>query len=104
MRILLCSFLLAIGLLGSRMPGTAEENDAGKLYAARCVLCHGVDGQPRGIAKGAATFTDEAWKKATSIEQVEKTIAEGRARMPGFSAKLTAEQIKILAAYVLAMK
>jgi len=104
MRILLLSFLFVIGLLGSRMTGTAEENDAGKLYAARCVMCHGVDGHPRGIAKGSASFTDEAWKKATSVEQIEKIIAEGRSKMPGFSAKLTAEQIRILAAYVLAMK
>lgn len=85
-------------------PAPSDEEAAVALYKARCAACHGEDGRPKGIAKNAAVFTDEAWKNSTSLDEVARVISQGRSKMPGFASKLTPEEIRALAAYVLAMK
>lgn len=83
---------------------SSEEGDVAALYKARCSACHGEDGRPRGIAKNSAVFTDKGWKDSTSLEEVARVISQGRSKMPGFANKLTPEEIRALAAYVLAME
>lgn len=82
----------------------SDEQAVVALYKARCAACHGENGRPKGIAKNAAVFTDEAWKNSTSLDEVAQVISQGRSKMPGFASKLTPEEIRALAAYVLAMK
>ncbi len=74
-----------------------------KLYVDQCAKCHGANGVPRPIAKGARRFIDPTW--SPSIEQVQEAIITGKGEeMPRFKAKLSATQIQSLAEYVLGFK
>ena len=72
----------------------ADANEGEATYKARCKVCHGEDGVPKSFAKGSPAFNDQAWKEATSVEAIEKVVAEGRKRMPSFQNKLTPEEIR----------
>lgn len=79
----------------------APQGNGGEgIYQARCLVCHGKDGVPKSFAKGSPAFNDEAWQKSTSVESIEKVIADGRNKMPAFRNKLTQEEIRSVAAYV----
>jgi len=79
---------------------TADTNQGEATYKARCKVCHGEDGVPKSFAKGSPAFNDQMWKEATSVEAIEKVVAEGKKRMPAFRNKLTPEEIKAVAAYL----
>ena len=79
---------------------TADANEGEATYKARCKVCHGEDGVPKSFAKGSPAFNDQAWKEATSVEAIEKVVAEGRKKMPAFKNKLTPEEIKAVSAYL----
>lgn len=65
-----------------------------QLFEKRCALCHGKDG-----AKGAfGAFNLQASK--LSPGEVASIIANGRGRMPAWSTKLSADEIRTIAAYV----
>ncbi len=85
------------------LSAAADGNEGEAVYKARCAVCHGKDGVPKGFAKGSPTFTDEAWKKGISLETIEKVVAEGKKRMPSFGKKLTPEEIRNVAAYLKAL-
>ena len=93
---LILSWLLLVCCLSA----AADGKDGEAIYMARCKVCHGEDGSPKPFAKDSPAFHDEAWKKATSLEAIEKLVAEGRKRMPAFRNKLTPEQIKAVSAYI----
>lgn len=82
------------------LSAVADGNEGEATYKARCAVCHGNDGVPKSFAKGSPAFTDEAWKKETSLEAIEKVVAEGRNKMPAFRNKLTPEEIKSVAAHL----
>ena len=96
--VLIFVILFALGL-----HALADENEGESTYKARCAFCHGKDGVPKSFAKGAAAFNDETWKKETSLEAIEKVVAEGRKRMPAFKNKLTPEEIKAVSAYLMTL-
>jgi mono/diheme cytochrome c family protein len=58
---------------------------------------------PKPFAKGSPAFNDETWKKAAVAGDIEGVIAEGRKRMPAFRGKLTPEQIRSVAAYLMTL-
>ena len=82
-------------------PAEASERTR-ELYQTRCALCHGADGTPKPIAKGAPTFSDPDW--APSAQAIVTVLTEGKARMPKFKGRLTAAEMQALAAYLLDMK
>jgi mono/diheme cytochrome c family protein len=92
--------IILLILLAFYLPVVADENEGEKIYKARCKVCHGEDGVPKSFAEESAAFNDQAWKDGTSLEEIEKVVAEGRKRMPAFRNKLTPEQIKAVSAYV----
>jgi mono/diheme cytochrome c family protein len=85
-------------------PLRAQDEAAGKeIFLAKCAKCHGDNGVPRRIAKGAPNFTDPKW--ALSLEQIEHSVREGKGNdMKGFKSKLDLEQIKTVAAFVQGIK
>lgn len=94
-------FLMLFPLLLSAEADVAADAKEGEAtFKARCNVCHGEDGVPKSFAKGSPAFNDPAWKKATSVEAIEKVVAEGRKRMPAFQNKLTPEEIKAVSAYL----
>ena len=95
------TFLILLSiLLAFCLSAAADGTDGEVIYKARCKVCHGEDGTPKNFAKDSAAFDDEAWKKAASLEAIEKLVAEGRKRMPAFRNKLTPEEIKAVSAYI----
>ncbi len=94
--------VLASAFAGLPVPAAAE--DAAKIFARSCAPCHGKDGQPNDVfaKQGVRNFTDQAWQKATSDAQIEKTIREGKqgTMMASFEKQLSAQDIKALVAYI----
>ncbi len=83
-------------------PQDAELVEQGRQhYATMCIACHGPTGQGMQML-GAPNLTDDVWLYGSDDEALRQSIAEGRAgNMPAHSALLSAEEIKLLTAYVL---
>lgn len=65
-----------------------------------CVACHGVEGKGN-IALGAPNLTDNVWLYGSSEASIVDTILNGRNnQMPAQEAHLTADQIRMLTAWV----
>ncbi len=96
--------LAVLALALAALPAPAAAEDAAKIFARSCAPCHGKDGQPNDVfaKQGVRNFTDQAWQKATSDAQIEKTIREGKqgTMMASFEKQLSAQDIKALVAYI----
>ena len=82
-------------------PAFAQDLGA-DTYKAKCLMCHGADGQaatPAGKALKAASFKDPAAVKATDDELI-AIVKNGKNKMPAYAGKLTDAQIKAAVAYV----
>jgi cytochrome c oxidase cbb3-type subunit III len=81
--------------------GKAESIKGGAaLYEANCVGCHGekATGNPE---MGAPNLTDPNWLYGGRAEAVFETLWQGRqGQMPGWSERLSAQDIALLALYV----
>ena len=72
----------------------------GKAKCATCAACHGSEGKGNQ-AIGAPNLSDNIWLHGAGEAAIIKRINEGKInQMPAQAAKLTPEQIKVLAAYV----
>jgi cytochrome c oxidase cbb3-type subunit 3 len=75
----------------------------GKASYASCAACHGVDGKGNK-AMGAPNLTDNYWLHGWGEAAIVNIIQNGRTNvMPAQSAKLTPEQIHVVAAYVMSL-
>jgi mono/diheme cytochrome c family protein len=85
-------------------PARAAAEDAAKTFAKSCAPCHGKEGAPNAVfaKQGVRSFKDQAWQKAVTDAQVEKSIREGKkgTMMASFEKALSAEEIKALVAYI----
>ncbi len=81
--------------------GESGESEPGVLFMANCAKCHGQNGVPKKIAKGAPNFNDAKWKASITLERSITSITKGKGKvMPPFSPKLSLEQIRAVAEYV----
>jgi cytochrome c oxidase cbb3-type subunit 3 len=82
----------------------AHAADPAKVFATSCAPCHGKEGHPSPVfeKQGVKNFTDPAWQKGISDEQIEKTIQEGKkgTMMASFDKALSPQEIKGLVAYL----
>jgi len=87
--------------LSSPVDASADQLDAGAdQFRMFCASCHGPQGAGTQ-ALGAPDLTDTVWLYGGDAKTISDVVANGRAnQMPGFTATLTTEQIKSLAAYV----
>ncbi|MBM4063819.1 MAG: cytochrome c [Planctomycetes bacterium] len=113
MKLLACSLLLLLGCLaacgGSRSgatsgqransPGTAAatvgEKEAKELFQSLCSTCHGTTGHGDGPGAAAInpkprSFSDAAWQRSVTDEQIQKAIVYGGAAV-GKSAFMPAQ-------------
>ena len=88
------------------LSGGAHNNlaaELGKLKFAACAACHGADGKGNQ-AIGAPNLTDKVWLHGWGEEAVIAMVNNGKTNvMPAFEARLSPEQIHVLAAYVCAL-
>jgi mono/diheme cytochrome c family protein len=76
--------------------GAAHADAA--LYQQKCASCHGKDGKPTTIGQKMGAPDLHAAKG--SEKEIAAVIASGKAKMPAYKEKLTAEQIDSLAKYI----
>jgi cytochrome c oxidase cbb3-type subunit 3 len=71
------------------------------VFEDNCASCH-ADGGIGGLENGAPSLTDDVWIYGGSRENIRETLQNGRAGvMPAWSARLSAEEIRMLTLYVL---
>lgn len=81
---------------------SAKANKGSASFAV-CAACHGADGKGNK-ALGAPNLTDGYWLHGTGEDSVIQTIKNGRNNiMPAQAPKLSAEQIRVVSAYVLSL-
>ncbi len=73
------------------------SQDAKKLYGDRCALCHGTDGDGKGVIMQTAAFDAEFWKKSDDAA-ITKAIIEGKGKMPAIP--LSPEEAKAVVEYM----
>ena len=85
------------------LSGSAHNNLAAELGKPKfgvCAACHGADGKGNQ-ALGAPNLSDKVWLHGWGEEAVINMVNAGKVNvMPAFEARLSAEQIQVLAAYV----
>lgn len=93
---LLCAALLPLGV---------TAGDATALFEQNCAPCHGKDGKAKTPMARKLGVKDLTQSKTTD-EQIERQIREGtktpdgKAQMPSFGDRLSAEQVKLLIRFV----
>ncbi len=96
--------ILLIGLASGCGGGSPADVGAGDpdrpLFEARCAVCHGLDGAPRGPAAAAGDLGDPDWQARNGSAAIREVIVEGRGKMPSFSGKLSDDELQRIVAYV----
>jgi mono/diheme cytochrome c family protein len=87
--------------------GSNRELAAGQMiYQRKCVSCHGESGDGKTVTGSRYPFAnliDGVWRSDGSPAALERQIRYGRDPMPRFEGKLTDEEIRQTAAFVLEM-
>ncbi len=90
-----------LSLSGS--PHDAGKASAGKTKFAACAACHGADGKGNK-ALGAPDLSDNYWLHGWGEAAIVNAVKNGKNNvMPAQSPKLSAQQIHVVAAYVLSL-
>jgi mono/diheme cytochrome c family protein len=77
------------------------------LYLKHCASCHGKDGRAKTLKaklKHARDLTDSEWQDRTTDERLFNSIMNGKQKMPGFSKKLSEQEIDDLVSYIRKLK
>jgi mono/diheme cytochrome c family protein len=99
--------LTLVGLLCCVVVPSAmqAQSDADKTYKTNCVLCHSADGSggsPTGKAMHAKDLRSDEVQKQSDAALAE-VISKGRGKMPAFGAKIKADDVTKLVAYIRAL-
>ncbi len=83
-------------VLALSAPLVALAGESGLVvFHGKCTRCHGADGRGKAIFNTPSMLTSKL-----SAAEMEQVIANGRAKMPAFKAKLSAEEIKAVATFI----
>jgi len=78
------------------------ETDSGKFFKTNCVLCHSADGSGDSASGKALHAKDlrSAEVQAKSDAALAEVIAKGKGKMPAFGAKIAADDVTKLVAFI----
>ena len=97
------AIILALAVLLMMVAPAAVADDASAaLYKTKCAMCHAADGSgdtPMGKKTAAHDFRSPEIQKMTDAQLIE-IIAKGKAKMPAYDKKVTADEIKGLVAHI----
>ena len=94
-RIAMAALAVALGTAA----GAARADGAAALFEKKCATCHGKDG--KGQTKMGEKMGIKDFAASTgSAADLEKTIAEGRGKMPAFKGKISDDEIKSVASFI----
>jgi cytochrome c6 len=97
----LLSMLLSVAVLVATIPSAHADEASGKLFAAKCAMCHGPDGAGSAMGKklGVRNLSSTEVQSQSDAELIE-IITKGKNKMPAYDGKLKAEEIKALVGYI----
>ena len=75
-----------------------------RIFERKCASCHNTNGDGKTVTGSRfpyANLIDGKWRSDGSEESIERQIRQGHDPMPRFEGKLTAEEIRQTAEYVL---
>jgi mono/diheme cytochrome c family protein len=81
---------------------TGSQTTGADTFKARCITCHGADGQsntPVGTALKAVSLKDPVVVSASDADLI-TVVKNGKKSMPAFGTKLSDDQIKAVVAYI----
>ena len=99
MSIFLIIFVMVTTLFASPTLAADLENGA-KVFSANCAACHNAGGNLVNPVKTLKKDDLEKYAMA-SLDAIKTQVTNGKAAMPVFQGRLTAEQIDDVATYVL---
>lgn len=96
--VLLICLLFTIAFISPAL--AADTANGSKIFSANCAACH-LGG--RNVVMATKTLQKDALEKyeMNCLEAIVKQVTNGKNAMPSFKAKLNAQQIEDVAAYVL---
>ena len=89
-----------IALLASILALALAATEGKVLYETKCAQCHGKEGIAKPPGKGSKNFSDPEFQTAWTEESIAQIAAEGKGKMPGYRSRLSAEQLRAVAAHV----
>jgi len=89
--------LLAVVFLSVVFVSPVIGQDGKQLYGNRCALCHGADGDGKGVIMQTAPFGADFWK-ANNDAAISTVIVEGKGKMP--AVPLSPEETKAVVEYM----
>jgi mono/diheme cytochrome c family protein len=104
LRLSIIGFLAVAGIASAQSFRQREERGA-TLYAQRCGGCHGLDGKANtsiGKKESMRDLTAAEVQRQTD-EDLKRTIANGRGRMPAYQLILGDARIQLLIDYIKTM-
>ena len=94
---LLAVVFLSVVFLSVVFVSPVIGQDGKQIYGNRCALCHGADGDGKGVIMQTAPFGADLWK-ANDDAAIAKTIVEGKGKMP--AVPLSPEETKAVVEYM----
>jgi mono/diheme cytochrome c family protein len=101
---LLTALVGLTALTGAACSRGPEDRSAAGLYAYYCARCHGArgEGDPRNVDRSPGLdLTRSLMVERRDTALIRRRIAEGRGPMPGFSRRLSPEEIEELVRFTL---
>ncbi len=99
------ALVIGLGLLAQ--PAVADSTSSGKVsYDKMCAKCHGDDGAGKTTIGGKMGLRDLGSAEVQKMTDAElsKITADGAGKMPGFSKKLSPEEIQAVVHYIRTFK
>jgi cytochrome c6 len=84
------------------LPLLAAEPDGAAIYKSKCMMCHAANGSgdtPTGKSMKVRDLRSAEVQKM-SDEQIEKSIENGKGKMPAYKSKLSDAEIDALVKYI----
>lgn len=92
--------MVAIGALSL----TAFAADGSEIYKSKCASCHGANGAGAMAKKLGSRDLNSADFQKSSDADIEKVIADGKGKMPGYAGKLSKDDITAVTKYLRTLK
>ena len=93
-----CTFAAVLGVILCVLLVTPALGQDGKqIYNNRCALCHGTDGDGKGVIMQTDPFGPDFWKNNDDAA-ISKDIVEGKGRMPAIA--LSPEETKAVVEFM----
>ena len=94
---------LAAACASIAVHAVAQDDAATRKLAETCAACHGPEGKGNE-ALGAPNLTDKVWLHGFGEEAIVRMVTNGKVNvMPAQASRLSPEQIRVLAAYVMSL-